>query len=207
MSALSKKNNLRLWDDEQNTPADKTKKVNRRGGFTSVNQQYQLYRATRQWGPYGTEWGMRITRHEVIELGDTSQRTIVLEVVFWYPDGEFDYIVDWPYKEGDDSYKKAITSARSKCMSLLGFSSDVYSGFHDSPEYLKEERFRDNPSELDMTIASMKKATDVDRILKCLTWSKRAKEQGTINESQWKQLVDVCNARKQELKKLKNTAG
>ena len=191
--------NMKLWEAEQNTPTSKTKKVNRRGGFTSVNQQYQLERGTRQWGPYGRDWGMRITDHRILELGDTSQRTLILEVTFWYPEGEFDYIVDWPYKDGDDSYKKAITSARSKCMSLLGFSSDVYSGLHDSPEYINEERFRENPAELTATIASIRKAEDMVRISKCRSWAKRAREQGTIDDEQQSQLIEACDLRAAEL--------
>ena len=54
-----KAKNMELWEQVCTTDPDITKKVNTRGGFTAIDAQAQIKRATELWGPYGSEWGVR----------------------------------------------------------------------------------------------------------------------------------------------------
>lgn len=184
--ATSLKDRMSLWRSEQNTPAEKTTKVQRRGGFTAINQQYQLERGTKLWGPYGGSWGMNIISHELVDTD--AAKMIVMEVEFFYPDAEtgehcsFSLVNDWPFKMGDDSYKKCQTNCRSKCMSYLGFSADVYSGLHDDMKYLREEKIRRKPSILDSKLESLRRSGTRESIDACRSWVESALDVGTIDD-------------------------
>jgi len=51
--------NLRLWKSVDKTPPNMTKHVKARGGYTTVDAQWQLRVATALWGPYGDRWNWR----------------------------------------------------------------------------------------------------------------------------------------------------
>jgi len=194
---------MKLWRSEQNTPADKTAKVSRRGGFTAVNQQYQLERGTKLWGPYGAAWGMNVVNHELVDMD--GMKMIVMEVEFFYPHPatndrcSFNLVNDWPFKMGDDSYKKCQTNSRSKCLSYLGFSADVYSGLHDDTRYLKDEKFRKHPSILENTIDTIKTEGTYMSIKACREWCEQAYEVGTITEEYVKRFNEACEFREAQL--------
>lgn len=72
-----------------------------------------------------------------------------IKIQFWYrsKDGECCYFESYgatPYryqtqygiKVDSEVIKKSLTDAIKKALSMLGFSSDVYMGMHDNPEYL-----------------------------------------------------------------------
>lgn len=201
--ADSLKDRMSLWRSEQNTPTDKTSKVSRRGGFTAINQQYQLERGTKLWGPYGAAWGMEVVNHELIDT-DVS-KVIVMEVEFFYPHpdtGErcdFRMVNDWPFKVGDDSYKKCQTNCRSKCMSYLGFSADVYSGLHDDATYLREEKIRKQPSILETQIQKVLVSGNTESIAKCRDWTEKALEQGTISQEYADRFELACSKREKQI--------
>ena len=132
--------NMKLWDSVFETEAKYTKIVNQRGGFTSIGSQYQLREATKQWGPYGAKWGVKDCKYFMCE-GD-----LVLEAVFYYPDGEFEIATDMLFKSGNDSRKKLLTDLTTKALSKLGFNGDVFMGMFDDNKYVnslkeKQERF------------------------------------------------------------------
>ena len=201
--AESLKDRMSLWRSEQNTPADKTSKVSRRGGFTAINQQYQLERGTKLWGPYGAAWGMDVIEHQLVDT-DVS-KVIVMTVEFFYPHpdtGErcdFRLVNDWPFKAGDDSYKKCQTNCRSKCMSYLGFSADVYSGLHDDATYLKEEKIRKQPTILESQIQKVLVSGTRESIAKCRDWTVKAVEQGTITQEYADRFEHACSTREKQI--------
>lgn len=136
-------NNMELWEQVCKTDPEYTKEVNMRGGFTAIDPQYQLKRATEQWGPYGGKWGLSSMKFTFIE----PLNTMMLEAILYYPhpmgavaggDAEIFIAVDMVIKPNDDCCKKLITSARSKALSYLGFSADVYLGKFDDTEYVKD---------------------------------------------------------------------
>lgn len=96
-----------------------------------------------------------------------------IKIKFWYITGkgkkaEFESYGATPYrymttrgmKSDPEAIKKSLTDAIKKALSMLGFSSDVFMGMHDNPEYLAS-----NKLEFEIKNAS-EKAEDITRIRK-----------------------------------------
>jgi hypothetical protein len=133
------KSNMTLWDSVSVTDPDTTRKVNQRGGFTAICAQAQLKTATKLWGPYGTSWGLGALEWEYIQAGDNISE-VALTAEFYYPKGSFTMSNDMVYKVGNETRKKLITDLRSKCLSTLGFNSDVFEGLYDDNRYVEKAR-------------------------------------------------------------------
>ncbi|EMM9641729.1 hypothetical protein NTP67_07760 [Providencia rettgeri] len=76
-----------------------------------------------------------------------------IKIRFWYTiecetRGEFESYGATPYryqttygiKVDGEVFKKSLTDAIKKALSMLGFSSDVYMGMHDNPEYVASNK-------------------------------------------------------------------
>lgn len=135
--AEKKKDNMDLWNRVCTTDPDLTKHINQRGGFTAICAQYQLRIATEQFGPYGADWGIRDIQWDYIGTEEKPSE-ILLTGEFYYPGGSFSMTVDRMYKAGDEQRKKMLTDFRSKCLSTLGFNSDVFEGRFDDHAYVNE---------------------------------------------------------------------
>ena len=133
------KSNMTLWDSVSVTDPDTTRKVNQRGGFTAICAQAQLKTATELWGPYGDAWGLAELKWEYIKAGDNISE-VALTAEFYYPKGSFTMSNDMVYKVGNETRKKLITDLRSKCLSTLGFNSDVFEGLYDDNRYVEKAR-------------------------------------------------------------------
>jgi hypothetical protein len=96
-----------------------------------------------------------------------------LKIKFWYTiecetRGEFESYGATPYryqtnygiKVDGEAIKKSLTDAIKKALSMLGFSSDVFMGMHDNPEYVAS-----NKLEYEIKAAT-DNAEDVTRIRK-----------------------------------------
>lgn len=96
-----------------------------------------------------------------------------IKIRFWYiieceTRGEFESYGATPYRYqtnygirvDGEVIKKSLTDAIKKALSMLGFSSDVFMGMHDNPEYLAS-----NKLEFEIKNAS-EKAEDITRIRK-----------------------------------------
>ena len=108
--------------------------------------------------------------------GDGSlfcERNHSIKIRFWYiieceTRGEFESYGATPYRYqtnygirvDSEVIKKSLTDAIKKALSMLGFSSDVFMGMHDNPEYLAS-----NKLEFEIKNAS-EKAEDITRIRK-----------------------------------------
>ena len=118
--------NLKLWNAVFETDLTYTKKVNQRGGFTSIDAQYQIMTATEQFGPYGQSWGFKS-----IDLDYTliDKGLVMFKGVFFFPGGEFPIIncKSIGDKRVDEEFaKKLETNTLSKALSKLGFNADVF---------------------------------------------------------------------------------
>ena len=89
-------NTLELWDSVSQTNPHYTKQFSRGGGFkgTSTNVTYQIFRATRLWGPMGGAWGAKIADEKIHDgapllgadgtlIGFEKIHTVKLHL--WYP--------------------------------------------------------------------------------------------------------------------------
>jgi hypothetical protein len=135
--------NMKLWEAVATTNPKYTKKVNQRGGFTAINAQYQIMRATEAFGPVGAGWGYDI-EHSVLRLGDGPLVMAVCDVTVWHgrreqrfgPFRTMNPLMDEKGRPDDDAAKKAATDGITKALSHLGFSADVFLGQFDDNKYL-----------------------------------------------------------------------
>jgi len=112
--------NMKLWGSVENTDKNYTKQVTIRGGFTCVNPEYNIKRATEQFGPFGSTWGVRDEKYTQI-----SDTTYLYTAILFYPDGLIPLHNDISIKE-DDWAMKAATGALKKGLAKLGFSADIW---------------------------------------------------------------------------------
>lgn len=157
---------LTVWKQVQETHPDLTKSFNK-GGFqgTAVSPTYQAMRATQIFGPHGIGWGTDLISESYVEgapLGfDKDGRMLGREIIhkvyveLWYiyggqrgsikQFGATTFVTRDSFgiiSSDEDHAKKSITDATSKCLSLLGFSADVYMGKFDDHKYVEGLRAR-----------------------------------------------------------------
>jgi len=153
--------NLQLWNGVQNTDPKYTKEYKGAGGFagTAINATYVVKRATEQFGPLGSAWGYEILddRFDVggpmLDKGGAflcNAQVHTIKLRLWYMhDGErrnVDHYGHTPYVFSNkygvqtdmEAPKKSLTDALKKCLSMLGFGSDIHMGMFDDLEYLQE---------------------------------------------------------------------
>jgi len=158
-------NNMKIWDKVSVTDPEITKRVNQRGGFTAIDAQAQLKKATEVFGPYGTHWGITNLEYEAIADPDGNILEITLTARFYYPGGEFPMSNDMRYRPGDECRKKLLTDLRSKCLSTLGFNSDVFEGKFDDNRYVQNLNNNKGLGEkYDRAIAALREAESIEQI-------------------------------------------
>ena len=129
--------NMKLWNEVCTTDPDITRRVTQRGGFTAIDAQAQLKQATEIFGPYGKDWGIDNLKYSSVKDPEGNIIEVSLMARFYYTDGEFPMATDMRYRPGDDCHKKLLTDLRSKCLSTLGFNSDVFEGKFDDNKYVE----------------------------------------------------------------------
>lgn len=158
-------NNMKIWDQVCTTDPETTKRVNQRGGFTAIDAQAQLKRATEVFGPYGTHWGLTDLDYYTIYDGEGNMVEVTLAARFYYPGGEFPMSNDMRYRPGDECRKKLLTDLRSKCLSTLGFNSDVFEGKFDDNKYVQSLNNNKGLNEkYDRATAALREAESIEQI-------------------------------------------
>ena len=133
--------NTEIWDAVSKTDPKYTKRVNQRGGFTAIGANYQVKRATEQFGPVGIGWG-----YDALPPLFTPENMIIVPVTLWHGDRSNVFgpeygcaeLVNDKGRRDNDAPKKATTDAITKLLSRLGFSADVFLGLFDDDKYVAE---------------------------------------------------------------------
>jgi len=136
IEAIPDNANMTLWDAASKTDRAFMKKVDQKGGFIAIDAQYQIWKATQAWGPYGGNWGVKGCQYDMVTFDPVSSGAvrkdyISLDATFYYPGGSFEIGTDMVFKAADDCRKKLLTDLTTKALSKLGFSADVFLGLHD----------------------------------------------------------------------------
>lgn len=160
------KENLELWDSVEQTDPSFTKDFSGKGGFsgTAINPMYLTKKATEQFGPIGIGWGYEIVEERFdtgapmgvnadgIELREMVH-TILLKLWYKLPGhdergevsnyGHTQFVYSTRnsgFRTDSEFGKKSLTDAIGKCLSMIGFSSDVFMGLFDDVDYKEEAR-------------------------------------------------------------------
>lgn len=136
--------NMKIWRAVEETDPAHTKAVTQRGGFTAIGANYQIMRATEQFGPIGIGWGYTAGEpifHDAFVIVPVTMWHGLRENVFGPAYGCCQMIGNRP---DADAPKKAGTDGLTKLLSQLGFNADVFLGKFDDNKYVAEvaEKFR-----------------------------------------------------------------
>lgn len=161
---MPKNENLELWDQVCKTNPDYTKKVTKPRPFTSISPMYQIKKATEVFGVQGIGWGILPESEKFAEsiFGETCLLNYEATLFYKYK-GETGFLpIRASYKvaymtqgsNGNQGYfkidvdarKKVATDAKTKGLSELGFSADVFLGMFDDPNYISERQFEESIS-------------------------------------------------------------
>lgn len=197
-----------LWNKVSITDPDYTRKVTSRGGFTAICAQYQIMVATRLWGPYGLNWGVRGHRWSMIDVkGEHAE--CVLDAEFFCPETKFEISACMKYQVGNDTRKKLLTDLTTKALSKLGFSADVFLGRFDDDKYVTYLKESKKKKAADRAAAKKKESEDPNN---GENQEEEAKiDPNRITKNQAKMVVARMTAKKMSMddiaKTLKDVAG
>lgn len=147
--------NLDLWNSVCKTDPAFTKKASKGAhNFTSVAPMYQNKKATERFGIQGIGWGVVVGSEKFTEKEYGTTTILSYDAtLFFIEDGvrgeipihasEKSCYMTQGYggKEGymkidDEVRKKVVTNAKTKGLSELGFSADIFMGQFDDPNYV-----------------------------------------------------------------------
>lgn len=141
---MTKKENMKLWNDVCVTDVDDTKEVSFGRKFTAIDAHAQVRAATEQFGPVGEGWGWDV------ELIFMQNETIGAKVTMWQGDRKHTFCHFGQAslklkgkdsnKDDPDALKKATTDGITKCLSYLGFNADVFLGKFDDNKYVQDAK-------------------------------------------------------------------
>lgn len=169
--------NLDIWGAVEITDPSATKPYKGAGGFegTAINFTATVKKATEQFGPIGTGWGYEIVEERFdeggvimeknealgqnVEIGKHIMHTIRLKLwvmvdgnrseVEHFGHTPYVYKNKWGIQTDMEAPKKSLTDAIKKCLSMFGFSADVFLGLFDDREYVESQRERENVDKAD----------------------------------------------------------
>lgn len=167
--------NMSIWKEVEETAPSATRFANLGGrGVTSINAIYMVQRATEVFGPAGEGWGWEVVEERFdkgapifvvqedktkLNVCDEVMHTIRLKL--WYMKSgsrcEITHYGHTPYIQSSkygpytdyDAPKKSLTDAIKKCLSMLGFSADVYSGMFDDGDYVEAAKMKESIEKAD----------------------------------------------------------
>lgn len=153
----------------------------------SPKPYWVIQRATETFGPCGIGWGIDVVNERFERFGDTEALHVAL-VRVWYIDqsgkrGQIEqmgqtraaymsaagkYIVD------EDAPKKSVTDGMVKCLSMLGFAGDIFSGQWDDSKYVEwaaaETARRETPTLTDDQVSEITGLLDGRDFVAFMKW-------------------------------------
>lgn len=140
--------NMKLWQSVCVTDPKAVKPITgKQYKGNSPKPYWVIQRATEVFGPCGLGWGVQILSERFERFGDEALH--IAHVMVWYIQdgkrGEIEqmgqtraayisaagkHIVD------EDAPKKSVTDGMVKCLSMLGFAGDIFSGQWDDSKYV-----------------------------------------------------------------------
>lgn len=156
--------NMKLWQSVCVTDPKAVKPIaGKQYKGNSPKPYWVIQRATEVFGPCGLGWGVQILSERFERFGDEALH--IAHVMVWYMQdgkrceieqmgqtraayisaaGAGKYIVD------EDAPKKSATDGMVKCLSMLGFAGDIFSGQWDDSKYVawaaEETKRREMPT-------------------------------------------------------------
>lgn len=142
--------NKALWNSVMVTDPAAVKPITGKPYKGNSPKPYWLIeRATETFGPIGIGWGMTVKSERFERMTDTDVLHVAVVSVWYILNGvrseTFDQMggtkAAYQSKNGtvvdEDAGKKSVTDAMVKCLSMIGFCGDIFSGLWDDSKYIE----------------------------------------------------------------------
>ena len=164
--------NMKLWNSVKVTAPHAVKPITgKQYKGNSPKPYWIIERATETFGPCGIGWGIEVVSERFERFGDTESLHIAL-VRVWYTQGDKRGQIEqmgqtrssYTTKDGkfivdEDAPKKSVTDGKVKCLSMLGFAGDIFSGQWDDSKYVEwaaaETARREQPTLTDEQVSKI----------------------------------------------------
>jgi hypothetical protein len=152
--------NMALWKQVCVTDPAQVKKITGKPYQGNSPKPYWLIqRATEVFGPCGEGWGVEVKSEGFHRMTQTDVMHSAVVVVWYIKDGKRCSIEQMGqtkacYETGagktmldEDAGKKSVTDGMVKCLSMIGFAGDIFSGRWDDSNYVEwaAEQFQEKP--------------------------------------------------------------
>lgn len=144
------KNNMELWKTVCVTDPAAVKPITgKQYKGNSPKPYWVIQRATEVFGPCGIGWGVEVVNERFERFGDTESLHVARVLVWYELEGKRGQIeqmgqtrASYMSKDGkfivdEDAPKKSVTDGMVKCLSMLGFAGDIFSGQWDDSKYIE----------------------------------------------------------------------
>lgn len=143
--------NMDLWNKVKVTDPSAVKPITGKSYKGNSPKPYWIIqRATEVFGPVGIGWGVVVKSERFERLGPTDFLHVAVVSVWYVLDGKrsetFDqmggtkaaYMTNGgKLMVDEDAGKKSVTDGMVKCLSMIGFAGDIFSGQWDDSKYVE----------------------------------------------------------------------
>lgn len=141
--------NMNLWNEVKTTDPAAVKKITGKPYQGNSPKPYWLIqRATEVFGPCGKGWGVQVKAESFYRMTESDVMHTAVVVVWYMRDGERCEIEQMGQTKAcyeksaggfmvdEDAGKKSVTDGMVKCLSMIGFAGDIFSGQWDDSKYV-----------------------------------------------------------------------
>lgn len=155
--------NMALWNQVCVTDPKHVKPITgKQYKGNSPKPYWLIQRATEMFGPCGEGWGVEVKSEGFHRMTQTDVMHSAVVVVWYMRDGKRCAIEQMGqtkacYETGsgkmmldEDAGKKSVTDGMVKCLSMIGFAGDIFSGRWDDSSYVEwaAEQFQPDPQRM-----------------------------------------------------------
>ena len=169
--------NKTLWDSVKVTDPSAVKPITGKPYKGNSPKPYWLIeRMTETFGPVGIGWGIVVKSERFERMSDTDVLHVAVVSVWYVRDGvrseTFDQMggtkAAYMTSKGtltvdEDAGKKSVTDGMVKCMSMIGFCADIFSGMWDDSKYV--EWAADETARRTSPAITPKQAADIEALI------------------------------------------
>lgn len=150
--------NMKLWKSVCVTDPNQVKPITgKQYKGNSPKPYYLIERATETFGPCGKGWGIEVKTERFEHLTPNDVLHVALVRLWYTQGGEKHYIEQMGQTKAvyvtkdnkvmvdEDAPKKSVTDGMTKCLSMLGFAGDIFSGRWDDSGYVDWAREQHQP--------------------------------------------------------------
>jgi len=142
--------NTKLWNEVFTTDPKAVKPITgKQYQGNSPKPYWIIKRATEVFGPCGISWGVEVVNERFERLTETDVLHVALINVWYEYEGKKGNVQQMGQTKAcylsskgqmiidEDAPKKSVTDGMVKCLSMIGFAGDIFSGRWDDSKYIQ----------------------------------------------------------------------